>query len=325
MSAFGVASRRKGTSEGSSIVIGTMTLTRYLLTLPERVVRSALGLTAGAAREVGEAALPKGVRDTQLYQNLVDATLRFLIEQVGEVEGVYAAEGQLPDDFLVRRTAGNALEVLGIVAFRASPVWILAAMADLSGMGRQLLPEIAQALKAQGLLEPNREFTSVDQLLDGLERTSSRLAATVNTPPLDVATLRTEWNAIRQDARTLQPSSLPPPEVISTSWNQLKASAAQQGQSVFDTSTMLAMSAIRSLPGQARWLSASARVGATRTGQIATAALLEHYRATLTDIERVGFTMYVSDHFRPYVTAAMRQFHPTRRTLTERLLERRLK
>lgn len=300
-----------------------MTLTRYLLTLPERVVRSALGLTAGAAREVGEAALPRGVRETQLYQNLVDATLRFLIEQVGEAEGVYGAEGKLPDDFLARRTAGNALEVLGIVAFRASPVWVLAAMADLSGMGRQLLPEIAEALKAERLLEPDREFTSVDQLLDGLERTSSRLAATVNTPPLDVAALRAEWNALRQDARTLQPESLPSPELIATSWNQLKASAARQRQSVFDTSTMMAMSAIRALPEQARWLSASARVGATRTGQIAAAALLAHYRATLTDIERVGFTAYVTEHFRPYVLAAMRQFVPAKRTLTERLLEKR--
>ena len=302
-----------------------MTLSRYLLTLPERMVRAALGLTAGVAREAGEAALPKSVRETQLYQNIVDATLRFLIEQVGEVEGVYASEGKLPDDFLARRTAGNALEVLGIVAFRASPVWILAALADLCGTGRQLIPEIAQALKAQGLLEPDREFTSVDQLLDGLERTSSRLASTVNAPPLDVATLRAEWNAIRDDARTLQPASLPSPELISTSWHQLKAAAEQQRQSVFDTSTMMAMSAIRALPGQVRWLSASARVGATRTGQIATAALLQHYRATLTEIERVGFPAYVADHFRPYVTAAMRQFSPARRTLTERLLEVRSK
>ena len=113
-----------------------MTVKTYLLSVPERVVRSVLGLGAGVAREVGEVALPDGIRRSQLYQNLVDATLRFLIEQVGGVEGVYSAEETLPDDFLARRTAGNAVEVLGIVAFRASPVWILAALADLCGMGR---------------------------------------------------------------------------------------------------------------------------------------------------------------------------------------------
>src|SRR5258706_1111288 len=164
----------------------------YLLSLPERVIRSVLGLGAGVAREVGEVALPESVRRSQLYQNLVDTTLRFLIEQVGGVEGVYAADGTLPDDFLGRRTVGNAIEALGIVAFRASPVWVLAALADVCGMGRHLIPEIAGALKGQGLLDKDAEFTTVDQMLEGLERTSTRLAATINTPPLDVAGLRKE-------------------------------------------------------------------------------------------------------------------------------------
>src|SRR5688572_25229140 len=115
-----------------------MSLKSYLLSLPERLVRSALGVSAGVVREVGEVALPDGVRRTQLYQNVVDSTLRFVIERVGGVEGVYAREESLPDDFLARRTAGNAIEVLGVVAFRASPVWVLAALADLCGAGRQL-------------------------------------------------------------------------------------------------------------------------------------------------------------------------------------------
>jgi len=45
-----------------------------------------------------------------------------LIEQVGEVEGAYPAEGQLSEDFAVRRAAGNGIELAGILAFRASPV-----------------------------------------------------------------------------------------------------------------------------------------------------------------------------------------------------------
>ena len=188
-----------------------MTVKSYLLSVPERLARSVLGLGAGVAREVGEVALPEGIRRSQLYQNLVDATLRFLIEQVGGVEGVYNDEKTLPDNFLARRTAGNAVEVLGIVAFRASPVWVLAALADLCGMGRHLIPEMADALKSQGLLEKDAQFDTVDQMLDGLERTSSRLAATINTPPLDVAGLRNEWAAIREEVRGLPPgqSSLP--------------------------------------------------------------------------------------------------------------------
>ena len=299
-----------------------MTLKTYLLSFPERIVRAAVGLGAGAAREVGEIALPDGVRRSQLYQNLVDATLRFLIEQVGEVKGVYRLEGTLPGNFLARRTAGNAIEVLGIVAFRASPVWVLAALADLCGMGRHLIPEIADALKAQGLLERGAAFTSVDQMLDGLERTSSRLAATMNTPPLDVAGLRHDWQAIRDDARRLPAASLPSRDTISGVWEQLKVESARQDRSVFETSSMMAIAAARSLPDGVRWLSASARVGAIRTGHIVAAALIDHYTQTLGEIQEIAYVAYAGRQFRPYVRAAADQFSPARRTLTQRVLNK---
>jgi hypothetical protein len=274
------------------------------------------------AREVGEVVLPAGVRRTQLYQNLVDATLRFLIQQVGEVEGVYGSAEKVPDDFLARRTAGNALEVLGIVAFRASPVWVLAALADLCGTGRQLIPEIADALKSEGLLDKDTEFTTVEQLLDGLERTSSRLASTINTPPLDVATLRTEWASLRREAASLQPESLPSADTVTAAWKQLAETSRQQQTTIFATSSMMALSAVRTLPETARWLSSSARVSAKRTGQIAASALLDHYRQTLDEIQQAGYASYAASHLRPYFTAAARQFSPERRTLTERLLAR---
>jgi hypothetical protein len=298
-----------------------MTVKGYLLSFPERFVRAALGLGAGVAREVGEVALPDGIRRSQLYQNLVDATLRFLIENVGGAEGVYTTEA-LPDNFLARRTAGNAVEVLGIVAFRASPVWVLAALADLCGMGRQLIPEMADALKAQGLLEQDAQFSSVDQMLDGLERTSSRLAATINTPPLDVAGLRKEWETIRNEARGLQLASLPSRDTIRNVWSQLKTEAARQDRSIFETSSMMAVSAVRAVPDGVRWLSASARVGATRTGHIVAVALLDHYRQTLNEIQHVGYVAYAGRQFRPYVLAAVDQFSPKRRTVTQSLFEK---
>ena len=237
---------------------------------------------------MGEVALPDAVRKGQLYQNLVESTLRFLIERVGGAEGVYDTEARPPDDFLVRRTAGNALEVLGLVAFRASPVWILAALSDLCGLGRHLIPQIADALKAQQLLEPEATFESVDQLLDGLERTSARMASTVNTPPLDVAGLRKEWHAIREESRALTPESLPSGEVVTALWERLRTEAARQQMSVFGASSMMAVSAVRSVPDHVRWLSTSTTIGAGRAGSVLAGALLDHYRRTWTRRGRSG-------------------------------------
>jgi hypothetical protein len=297
-------------------------VTNYLVTLPERLVRSAVGLSAGLAREVSDLVVPDAVRQGQVYRNMVDTTLRFLIEQVGGAEGAYPPDAPLPDDFLARRAAGNAVEMLGVVAFRASPVWVLAGLADLCGLGRHLIPQLADELKQKGLLDKDATFESMDQVLDGLERTSARVAFAINTFPLDVASLRAEWNGIREEARALQPSSLPSPEVITGLWDRLRAESAAQNRSVLETSSALALSAVRSVPDGVRWLSASAVAGAGRTGRVVGEALLDHYRQTLDEVRQVGYAEYASRQLTPYVRAAVAQFSPEQRTLTERILAR---
>lgn len=297
-------------------------LRAYLLSLPERAVRSLTAVSAGLLRELGDVALPAAVRRTKLYEQLVQVTLRFLIEQVGQVEGAYPPAGKLSEDFVQRRTVGNGIELLGIVAFRASPVWVMAAVADLSGGGRTLIREIADSLKQEGLLEPDHEFSTVDQILDGLERTSGRLAETINTPPLDVATLRKEWAEIRQEARRIPPSKLPSMERLWSSWRELRSVAAAQQRTVFEMSSLLAISAVGRVPENLRWLSRSARTAARRTGQVVAGALLDHYSLTLSEIRKTGFLEYASSQFRPYLKAAAAQFSREKPTLTDRFLGR---
>src|SRR5215468_8996554 len=124
-------------------------LRNFLLSLPERGLRSATALAGGLLREVGDVAIPKTIRRSQLYRNIVEATLQFLIEQVGQVKGVYPGEEKLSEDFLVRRAAGNGIELIGILTFRPSPVWVLAALADASGTGRFLIKQITASLTAE--------------------------------------------------------------------------------------------------------------------------------------------------------------------------------
>lgn len=295
----------------------------FCVSLPERVLRSATALAAGLLRELGAVTLPQAIRHSQLYQNLVEATLRFLIEQVGQVQGVYPGEDQLAEDFLLRRTAGSGIELIGIVAFYASPVWVLAALADASGAGRYLIREIAAALKDEGLLDRATDFSSVDQMLDGLEASAGRLAATINTPPLDVATLRQEWTAVRGDLARMAPQDLPSMAVLRDVWAGIQQEARTQHRSLFDISSVMALSALNALPQQARWLSASARLSAGTTGAVLANVWLEHYRTTLKQIHATGYVRYAIRQFRPYLHGAVAQFSPQRRSLTERLLLKR--
>jgi len=85
---------------------------------------------------------------------------------------------------------------------------------------------------------------------------------------------------------------------------------------------MLAVSAVKTLPEHARWLSVSALVGASKTGQILATALLDHYRTTLEEVRHTGFATFAARQLGPYVRAAVGQFSPERVTLTECFLER---
>lgn len=295
----------------------------YLCSVPERVLRSAAAMAGGVLREIGEVAVPGRLRRTRLYYVLVEVGLRFMIEQVGQVEGAYADQGEKMRNFVVRRTAGHVLEVAGIVTFHASPVWVLAALADLSGAGRDLIADISDALKEEGLLAGDEKFESVEQLLDGFEGVAGRLAETANMPPLDVAGLREEWRKLKEEAHKLPVANLPSIAMLWERWQQAKVEAAHQGRPVFQLSSAMAITAIRRLPDNARWLSRAVTVSARRTGQTLAAGLLEDYRITLAEIHSKGFLHYWSQEFQPYLAGAARAFYPEHETLTERLFHRR--
>jgi hypothetical protein len=294
----------------------------YILSLPERVLRSATAVASGLLREVGEVTIPRAVRRTRLYHNLVEVTLRFLVEQVGEVKDVYPGEEELTQDFLVRRTAGNGIELMGILAFHASPVWVLAALADASGAGSLLIREISKSLKQEGLLDADANFDSIEEVLNGLEGSAGRMAEAVNAPPLDVATLRKDWEAVRHELARIPPRNLPSLASLRKVWEEIEQEAVEQKRTVFQVSSVMAMAAIADLPRKARWLSASARLAVGKTGSLMSEALLDHYRTTLQQIHRDGYLPYAARQFRPYLYAAATQFSPEHGSLTERLYRR---
>ncbi len=297
-----------------------MDLSRYVLSLPERALRSASALTGGLLRELGDITVPPAVRRTRLYNNMVESTLRFLIEQVGQVEGAYPEQGRLAEDFAIRRAAGNGIEFVGLLAFRASPVWVFAALSDLTGASRHLIREISESLQQAGLLERGRTFESVDQMLDGLEKTSGRLAENINTPPLDIAGLKQEWASLKREASALGSPSLPPPEALREGWESLKQEAAAQNRSVFELSSLMALSTVSRLPDRVARLSRGAKVAALRTGDLFATSLLTHYQKVLAEIHEQGFLQYWTREYRPYLRAAAEQFNPQRTSLTQRFL-----
>ena len=170
-------------------------------------------------------------------------------------------------DFLVRRAAGNVVELLGIAAFRASPVWQLAALADVCGMGRHLIPEIADALKVS---RPPGQGCGIRERRRAAGRPGAHISAGGQHVQHSAAgcggASERVGRAFKRRPARLQPASLPSRETIGRLWLELKSESEKQNRSVFETSSMMAVSAVRSVPDGLRWLSASTKVEGKCTG-----------------------------------------------------------
>lgn len=294
----------------------------YILSLPERTIRSLSAVSGGLLREIGDVVLPARLRRTTLYRTMVEVVLRFMIEELGQVEGVYPSEGNLSEAFVLQRSASHGIELLGILTFHASPVWVLAALADVAGGSRSLMREITTALQEEGLLEKDAGFETMEQVLDGLEKTSDHLAVTLNLPPMNVGRLRDDWQKLKLAVRAIPPKKLPAIDAVEDLWTRIGESARQHQRSVFAVSSLMAFSAVANLPENVVWLSKAATSAARRTGRVFGEVILDHYAEALNEMTRDGFLAYWRKEFRPYLRAAAVQFAPERPSLTEKLLRR---
>jgi hypothetical protein len=271
----------------------------YLASLPERTARAGAAVTGGLAYETGEVLLPLAVRRSRFYQAVVGRLLRITIELVGGVEGVYPAEEIGARDLLVRKTAGNVVELGSFLAVGWSPVWLLAGASDLIGGSKAYLRVLVAELKDDGLLATDRDVSSFEELLDALEGTSGVLADTVDVPPLNTASVRASWQELRRQA-----ADLPDAEGLEKVYSDLRLAARREDRSVMEISSVVALGAVR----------AGVKLG--------NAHIFDYYRGALRTIADEGLVSFLYRTSTPYLRRARSHFDPEASTLSQRLLRR---
>ena len=165
--------------------------TQYLVSLPERTLRAVAAALGGTIHETAELVLPRLVRKSRFYEATAKNLLRITVELVGGVErqadAVADEHESSPKKLAVRKAGGNVVELGSILAFGFSPLWLLAAAADISHGTRVYLDALVGELKAAGVLAREAEFASVDDLLAALEGASGTIPPSINParlPPL---------------------------------------------------------------------------------------------------------------------------------------------
>ena len=271
----------------------------YLVSLPERTARAGAALTGGLVYETTEVMLPLVVRRSKLYQAIVGRLLRIMIELVGGVEGVYPAQEMPVRELLVRKTAGNVVELSSYLAVGWSPVWLLAGASDLVGGTKVCLLTLVRELRDAGVLAPDADVASFEELLTVLEDTSGVLADTVDVPPLNVSSVRTSWQELRQQA-----ADLPDAAGLEKIFAELQLAARQEDRSILEISSVVALGAVRS----------GVRLGSVH--------IFDYYRRALPTIVKEGLISFLRRTSTPYLTRAGSHFDPRSSTYSERLLRR---
>jgi hypothetical protein len=203
-------------------------------------------------------------------------------------------------ELATRKAAGNAVELVSFAAVGWSPVWLLAAAADVMGGSQVYLRALVEDLQREEVLPSKAQIDSVEGLLSALEQTLGQAADTVDMPPLNVKDMRASWAELRGKA-----ASLPDAAALARIYEDLKAVAHQEGQSIYRTSSLIAQ-------------------GAVRTGiRMGNLHIFTYYRDALDAIAAESLPRYVRRVSRPYRRAVAYHLDPSNQTYTERVLQRR--
>lgn len=283
-------------------MLTTMARLSFLLSLPERLVRSVAAVFGGTVHETFALALPRVVRTSRLYEATARNLLRVTTELVGGVAPQAPPELEhepSPAKLAVRKGAGNAMELGSIAAFGFSPLWVLAAAADVTGGSRAYLDALVTELVREGVLPVDADVRSVDQLLAALQGVSGTSARLIDVPPLEVEALRRSLDDMRRDA-----SSLPSQEELARVYQAIRLAAAREGMSMLDVSVGMGFA----------FFNSARKVGRQH--------LLEPYGEDLRPLREEGFGAYAHRVSRPYAEAVARHFDADAPTLTEQGLTR---
>ena len=165
----------------------------YLLSLPERGLRSLAAVAGGTTLLLTETLLPEAALNSTLFRVTIGDLQQFLVERVAGMEDT-ALRGlprrQMNDDYFPRKMAGSVIETAGLFWYRFSPIWVFAIAGDAAAGSQVFLQRLVVQLKTNGVLAEEAHPTSLADVLSAVQAASSSSANAMNLPPLSEAELK---------------------------------------------------------------------------------------------------------------------------------------
>ena len=292
----------------------------YTLSIPERYMRGLTALTGGMLKETTDLVVPDFVQDTTSYNIFVGNLLRFAVENVGGVEGLYE-DDSLEGEYATRKVIGNAIEGVGIATVHASPLWIFAFFADSVKGGQAYLDRLSDELVERGYIESEKTSKSLKGLLEGIEKTTSSFAQNIDTPPLSKDEIINNVSEIRDSINELWVTTGKAAgditEDVGDIMQEFIDTANEEDQSFLELGGLMTLQAT----SRAKKAVGMAITAPHVAGKMLSDNILGYYRDTLADIHEHGYAQVASEVIDPYGNAILKQFDANKETWTEKIFK----
>lgn len=291
----------------------------YLLSLPERSIRSLAAVTGGTTMLLTDLLLPQVAKDSIIYNAVVGDFQRFMVHTLAQMEHEGLERGafrEINGEYPFRKVAGTAIEAFGLLSVRFSPLWVFALAGDAAGGSRVYLNRLVAQLKENDVIAQDREITSIESLFVAMQDASKSSVTVIDTPPLTreelnkiTADLRQNYGRMFRDTTNLVGR-------MDTLWTRIETVADEQ-----DVSTEAVEGAMTlDLVGWGKKSAGTVAAVGQTTGDLVGEHILESYAQTLDGISKVGLPKYVGDHMTPFVVTAVNHFDPKSTSWTETTL-----
>jgi hypothetical protein len=291
----------------------------YLLSLPERTLRSLAAIAGGTSLLLTETLIPPSLKGSSLYKIFIGDVQKFLIEKVAQIQRSQpdgTSPSQLSDDYLRRKFVGGVLETAGLLAMQFSPLWVFAIAGDAAGGSKTFLNRLIGQLKRNGVVQEDAQVNDLIDLLDLLQFASRKTATAIDTPPLSRQELSRLANELKfaYGLMFVKTNSLIPR--FNAVWDRMEQVSSQQDVSLEQIEGMMT---IDLASWGARGLGSIQAVGQTGA-ELFGEKILDSYRATLDGLAKEGVENYMQRNTQPYLQAAAAHFDPDSPTWTESTL-----
>ncbi len=289
----------------------------YTLSLPERTLRSGVGMVGGAVREGSSLLVPQAFQNSRTYSVLVRQMLDYLVEDIG---GVRSAAGEQKstdmENFIARKAVGNFAEMASLATLHISPITLLAIVSDAAYGSRTFLRELAAELKREGVIDERSTIDSLDDFLNAVGGAAGTTSSALDTPPLSLASMRQTVDETRQAIAKVDPRQVLPQAELERLWAQMRELAKRENVGLLELSGTMTLHALGKLTLVGRGALSGLRV----SGGLFNRHVIDHYLTALADINARGVYATLADVSGPYIEAVWRNYAHDRDTWTEDLV-----